>query len=86
MKSVLVISFLLLSGVPAAFSELAAPVAGSEAVVDVGNTICPISGDKVNAKATAVYQGKRYAFCCENCVAKFKKNPEKYLAKMASEA
>lgn len=51
-------------------------------VVDSVNTICPISGKAVNAKYTAVYQGKKYAFCCPNCAAKFEKDPEKYLAKL----
>lgn len=46
------------------------------------NTVCPVSGRAADAKVTTVYQGKEYAFCCKNCLAKFEKNPEKYLAKM----
>lgn len=49
------------------------------------NTICPVSGQKANAKVTTVYQGKEYAFCCKNCLAKFEKNPEKYIAKIKTE-
>ena len=52
-------------------------------IVDAGNTICPVSGDKVNPKVTYVFEGKRYAFCCPMCVKKFKKDPKKYLAQMA---
>lgn len=48
------------------------------------NTLCPVSGRAVNEKITAVYQGKEYAFCCKSCLAKFEKNPEKYIAKMES--
>ncbi len=49
------------------------------------NTVCPVSGQKADAKVTTVYQGKEYAFCCKNCLAKFKKNPEKYIAKIKTE-
>ena len=43
------------------------------------NKKCPVSGDPVDAKIeTAVYQGKTIGFCCTDCVAPFKKNPEKY--------
>ena len=28
------------------------------------------------------YQGRTIKFCCKPCVAKFKKNPAKYLAKL----
>ena len=31
------------------------------------------------------YQGKTYAFCCEDCIKAFKKNPEKYLKKLAKQ-
>ena len=45
---------------------------------------CPVSGKvmkKSEAKATYEYQGKTYYFCCEDCKAKFIKNPEKYTQK-----
>ena len=78
------ILFLLASLVFAQVSLTFAEAPGTPAeVVDAGNTICPISGDPVNPEVTTVYQGKRYSFCCPNCTDKFKKNPEKYLAKMA---
>lgn len=60
-------------------AEQTAPLGASTDLVEAGNTLCPISGKSVSPKATAVYQGKRYAFCCQHCVAKFKKAPEKYL-------
>jgi YHS domain-containing protein len=53
---------------------------GAMEVVEIGNKICPISGDKVSPKAFYVYQGKKYNFCCAACIKKFKKNPEKYVA------
>ena len=39
------------------------------------NTKCPISGDPIDSKVTAVYDGKTYAFCCPDCVKAFNKDP-----------
>ena len=65
------------------FSYAETLVAGSAAdVVDSGNTHCPVSGRPVDHKITAVYKGKRYAFCMKDCLEQFNKDPEKYLAKM----
>lgn len=62
----------------------------SKDAVEVGNKICPISGDKIPApgeKGTmgdepvkVEYKGKIYNLCCAMCVKDFKKNPEKYSA------
>ena len=56
--------------------------------VEVGNKICPVSGDKIPAsgeKGTMgdkpvkyEYNGKIYNLCCPMCIKDFKKNPEKY--------
>ena len=74
-------TLVLAPAVPGLAQTAAVPEVQAE-VVDVGNTLCPITGKKVNPKATAVYEGKRYAFCCKNCVAKFEKDPEKYLTEL----
>lgn len=42
------------------------------------NTKCPVTGEDIDPKVTTVYDGKTFAFCCEDCVKAFKKNPEKY--------
>ena len=62
--------------------------------VEVGNKICPVSGDKIPApgeKGTmgdhpekVAYRGKIYNLCCAMCIKDFKKNPEKY-SKMADD-
>ncbi len=39
-----------------------------------GDTICPISGTKANAKFTWVIAGKPYQFCCPPCVDEFLTN------------
>ena len=46
--------------------------------------VCPVTGEtmlKSQAKATYVYEGKTYYFCCESCKAKFIADPAKYTAK-----
>ena len=60
----------------------------STKAVEVGNKICPVSGDKIPApgeKGTMgdkpvkyEYNGKTYTLCCPMCIKDFKKNPEKY--------
>ena len=56
--------------------------------VEVGNKICPVSGDKVPVPGEKgamgdklvkyEYNGKIYNLCCPMCIKDFKKNPEKY--------
>lgn len=50
--------------------------------------LCPVSGEKVDAKGGIAYEykGKVYHFCCASCAADFKKDPEKYIRKMKGEA
>ena len=52
--------------------------------VAVGNTICPVSGEQIDemTKATYVYEGKIYNFCCPKCIDTFKKDPQKYIKKI----
>lgn len=59
---------------------------GSEAV-NIGNKICPVSGEKINQdlKASYEYKGKIYNFCCAACIDEFKKDPEKYIKKVEEE-
>ncbi len=55
--------------------------------VEVGNKICPVSGDKVGQMGDIVkheYKGKIYNLCCGMCPKDFDKNPEKY-AKIAED-
>ena len=70
------ICFLLCAGSCMAKEEAAA--------VDVGNKVCPVTGDNIKPKSniTYEYQGKIYHFCCPMCVPEFKKDPEKYIKKM----
>lgn len=48
----------------------------------INNTVCPVSGDKVNMDnpTTVEYKGETYNLCCSMCTAEFNKDPEKYSA------
>ncbi len=50
--------------------------------VDVGNKLCPVSGEPVTGTemegVSYEYNGKLYHFCCASCIPDFKKDPEKY--------
>jgi YHS domain-containing protein len=46
---------------------------------------CIVSGETLGEMGSPfeyVYQGRTLKFCCKNCVPKFEKEPDKYLAKL----
>ncbi len=44
------------------------------------NKFCAVQKDeKIDPKVTYVHKDKTIGFCCADCVADFKKDPEKYL-------
>ncbi len=67
---------------PAAAETSAATAA---APIEVGNKICPVSGEKIKKNAmggpvTIEHNGKMYGLCCSMCIKDFKKDPDKYAA------
>lgn len=83
-RSIVVALAIGLSGAwsPAACAqtEQAAPEV-QPAAVEVGNTICPVSKEKVGEMGEVVkyeYNGKVYNLCCPACKKDFAKDPEKY--------
>ena len=50
-------------------------------------TTCPVSGEKIDTASSPHldWQGQRIYFCCNKCPVEFKKDPEKYFAKIAAE-
>lgn len=46
------------------------------------NTQCPVSGKPIDPAKTVVYQGHVVAFCCDDCKAKFQKDPAAFVAKL----
>jgi hypothetical protein len=47
-------------------------------------TLCPISGEKVDPKVSVEVDGYRIGACCEKCVAKIQAEPQAALAKLAA--
>jgi YHS domain-containing protein len=45
-------------------------------------TVCPITGKKINKRFCTEYKGKKVYFCCQGCIEKFKADPEKYIDKL----
>ena len=82
----LVFSFVLTSAflIPHLVSAETAPASkAASGLVEAGNKFCPISGDKVTEKGgSVVYKGKKYGLCCPMCAKDFKKDPEKFIAKL----
>ena len=64
-------------------SEPAAQPETEEAVSSaIQQTTCPVMGGAINTSMFTEYKGKKVYFCCAGCEEKFKKEPEKYLAKL----
>ncbi len=47
-------------------------------------TACPVSGEPVDGKTTAVVQGQKVGFCCPGCDKKMEAEPEKFFAAIAA--
>ncbi|MGA2174835.1 MAG: hypothetical protein ABSH38_07625 [Verrucomicrobiota bacterium] len=51
-------------------------------------TYCLVSGEKIGEMgkpAAITYKGQEIKFCCGDCVTDFKKDPDKFLKKLAEE-
>jgi YHS domain-containing protein len=46
------------------------------------NAKCPVTDDDADKTITKEYKGRKIAFCCEDCVKDFDKDPKKYVAKL----
>ena len=47
------------------------------------NKMCAVMHeDAVDPKVTYVYKDKTIGFCCKDCIAEFKKDPEKYMKEL----
>lgn len=59
-----------------------AALAGGALAADPVNEKCPLSGKPVESSVTADYK-KEIHFCCEKCRAKFDKDPDSHVGKIA---
>jgi len=49
------------------------------------NRFCPVTTEEeADPGITTTYMDRTIAFCCDNCLAKFKANPERYFSRLAS--
>lgn len=48
-------------------------------IVESQQTLCPVSGDPIDAKVSTDYKGRRVYFCCAMCIKDFQADPAKYL-------
>ena len=48
----------------------------------IEQTTCPVMGGAINKNIFTEYKGKKVYFCCAGCEQQFKKDPEKYAAKL----
>jgi YHS domain-containing protein len=48
-------------------------------------TVCPIMGSAIDKTLYVDYEGKRIYVCCNYCLKKLKKDPERYLKQLESE-
>ena len=60
-------------------------VAASSAAPSKAQTACPVTERPIDKAQQIDWQGQRIYFCCASCPAKFKADPEKYFAKLASQ-
>lgn len=98
MKNFLFLVMILFTGAVFSFNSLAhdnshdetkeSKVEQNDSTVADGkafNTICPVSTEDIDPEITYSYEGKTYALCCNNCLKKFKKDPEKYISRLSED-
>lgn len=69
----------------AAVQDAAVAVADEvQAAVEVGNKICPVGGEAIEAGKSVQVEvdGKIYNLCCAMCEKDFKADPAKYISKL----
>jgi len=82
MKKILALVLLSALVMPLTVLPAFAEEAGVTIVKNVGNKLCPVTGDPVSGQYFGTHEGKRYGFCCPACPKTFFEDPEKYIAKM----
>ena len=57
----------------------APPKPGADLLVDLGNEVCPVMKNEVDAESFVEWNHLKVGFCCPGCDKRFLKNPEKTL-------
>jgi len=56
------------------------PVCGTE--IEIGSQVAKLYGAvRAAPRATSLYEGKEYHFCCKACKKRFDENPKNYINK-----
>ena len=50
--------------------------------VQIAQETCPVMGGAIDASIFVEHEGRKVYFCCQACIAPFKADPAKYLAKL----
>jgi len=68
------------SGMKESSSKINMDENSETAAIQIWNKVCPVEGSTVKSDSPSFeYNGNLIGFCCEDCTAKFKRNPETYL-------
>ena len=67
---------------PAGDAAKTPPTTQPTAVTAAKQTLCPLSGEKVELASFTEHEGKKVYFCCDGCIEKFTADPAKYVAKL----
>ena len=51
----------------------------------IAQKTCPVMGGDIDKSVFVIADGRKIYFCCPACVETFKKDPEKYIAKVDAE-
>jgi YHS domain-containing protein len=79
MKQLLLVFILALVFTGTTSAQHAEKATKKAAVETTAKSLCPVTGEEADPDVSYTYKGAKYTFCCNNCVAKFKKNPVKYI-------
>ena len=76
---------LILATMATLFATSCASTDVSSSVKPYPNNTCIVSGNELGSMGpviTKVHNGQEVKCCCKPCIAKFEKNPDKYLAEL----
>lgn len=80
----LLIATCVVTLVAATVAAQAQDAQGTTAATPAAQVYCPVTTDeKIDPEIFTDYKGKRVHFCCDKCKAKFIRDPERYIARVA---
>ena len=82
LAGLLLIGLIVLGGCKKKSEPAAPPESEEVASAIIEQKFCPVMEGAINKNIFAEYKGKKVYFCCQCCAEAFKKDPEKYLAKL----